>query len=366
MRLSAMAAGCSSSGSRSPLGPLFTVWGGVNTLAETLKYLSEEKSPEGCAILHSRLRVYTISDQDDTGSWIRLYYLKIHCIASFHAPNMYELAAWRGVSANYAGANNDLVGKAWLKENMQNVDPPGAVYPSTTWILEGDTPTFLWLLQNGLNDRDHIEWGGWGGRYGRVCTAGYAGLLSDSIDRVLGSGGRVHVSNHASIWRWRHAFQNDFAARMAWTVADSFSAVRQPPVVKVNGSAGTSAIRVTAKGGEVLTFDASETADPDHLGTTDHLVFQWYQYWDPSIPHPLPTSFPEVGGLVVTPLCPSVTDDQFLNENDAGFTNIVISDRVKVEVPDDRRWGDLHLILEVRTKGGKYTITRYKRVIFER
>jgi len=37
------------------------------------------------------------------------------------------------------------------------------------------------------------------------------------VDQVRGDG-LVHVSNQATVWRWREAFQNDFAARIAWSV----------------------------------------------------------------------------------------------------------------------------------------------------
>ena len=31
--------------------------------------------------------------------------------------------------------------------------------------MEGDTPTFLSLIPNGMNSPEHPDWGGWGGRY---------------------------------------------------------------------------------------------------------------------------------------------------------------------------------------------------------
>ncbi len=31
--------------------------------------------------------------------------------------------------------------------------------------MEGDTPSFLNLINNGLSDPEHPDWGGWGGRY---------------------------------------------------------------------------------------------------------------------------------------------------------------------------------------------------------
>ncbi len=41
----------------------------------------------------------------------------------------------------------------------------GVEYPDVAWGMEGDTPSFLNLIPNGLSDPEHPEWGGWGGRY---------------------------------------------------------------------------------------------------------------------------------------------------------------------------------------------------------
>ncbi|MEM6347140.1 MAG: DUF1593 domain-containing protein, partial [Bacteroidota bacterium] len=48
-----------------------SVWGGVNTLAQTLHKIRATKSKKEAARLIAKLRVYTISDQDDSGVWIR-------------------------------------------------------------------------------------------------------------------------------------------------------------------------------------------------------------------------------------------------------------------------------------------------------
>jgi Protein of unknown function (DUF1593) len=31
--------------------------------------------------------------------------------------------------------------------------------------MEGDTPSFLYLIDNGLSMLEHPDWGSWGGRY---------------------------------------------------------------------------------------------------------------------------------------------------------------------------------------------------------
>ena len=66
-----------------------------------------------------------------------------------------------------------------------------------------------------------------------------------SQDTVAGVDGRVYTSDQATIWRWRKAYQNDFAARMQWTVAD-FTHANHNPVVEVNGVGGTVPIVINA------------------------------------------------------------------------------------------------------------------------
>ena len=47
------------------------VWGGANCLAQALWKVKMTRSPEDLKKFVSKIRMYTISDQDDTGPWIR-------------------------------------------------------------------------------------------------------------------------------------------------------------------------------------------------------------------------------------------------------------------------------------------------------
>ena len=50
-----------------------------------------------------------------------------------------------------------------------------------------------------------------------------------SRDTVTGADGTRYTSDQATIWRWRRAFQNDFAARMDWTIKPVAEANHNPP-----------------------------------------------------------------------------------------------------------------------------------------
>ena len=123
--------------------------------------------------------------------------------------------------------------------------------------MEGDTPTFLYLIQNGLGSSEHPEWGSWGGRYTLSDLGGASKHYSDTRDKVVGKNGKSFLSSFATIWRWRDFYQDDFAARIQWTLTKDRSKANHAPVVIINEStAGPEPLLIEAEAGTEITLDA--------------------------------------------------------------------------------------------------------------
>lgn len=334
------------------------VWGGTNTLAQALIHLRETRSAAEVDAVVARLRVYSISDQDDAGPWIRREFPKLFYIVQPSNPDSgeYAYATWTGISGdnyykNGAGADMALVTNEWLDTNIRSKGPLGKVYPRFMFIMEGDTPSFLGLIDNGLNAYRRPDWGGWGGRYvfrrpygetHPVWTQGgdMFGRVA-SRDTVIGVDGKEYVSDQATIWRWREAYQNDFAARMDWTVAD-YKHANHTPEVEVNGQAGTAPILIDAEVGKPVLLDASGSKDPDG----QKLRFTWFHY-------------AEAGGTGTNLADVTITD---ADTDRAQVTATAVCRPKWLPIGTCSGTGTAHIIVAV-TDDGSPRLTSYRRVI---
>ena len=338
--------------------PLWVIcWGGSNVLAQALHLIRQTRSEARSITLRSRLRVYTISDQDDTGLCIRTTFPDIFYICSLHGWNQYLLAAWTGISGQIDGeraADPTKFTKEWIKENIQ-IGPLGSVYPDTMFLTEGDTATFLYLIQNGLGHPEHPEWGSWGGRYLPVDLRLASRHYSDAVDRVIGADGKPYTTNYATVWRWRDAYQNDFAARMQWTLTGDITAANHAPVVIVNDSSGPEPLMVEVEVGNTLHLDCSKSYDPDG----DELTFNWFQYREVTV-STMALIDPQVPDIAIENLDTECPGRQVKLE-------MPVADKCAMDfVPGKalEKGEQLHFVLEVKDNGSP-RLTTYKRVVVQ-
>ncbi|MGE5810326.1 MAG: nucleoside hydrolase-like domain-containing protein [Ignavibacteria bacterium] len=325
-----------------------SVWGGVNTLAQALYKIEKNKSESEAKKLISKLRIYTISDQDDSGIWIRNNFPDLFYIVS--PGDNYGSATWSAINSYVNGIDNSEINNNWLAQNIQqNHGPLGALYPDVAYGMEGDTPSWLSLIPNGLNEPEHPNLGGWGGRYElykpdfAAVKKGDSGVPIEPETRkiwtnandkytpyVYNEYGRAvkldtvtFDDNKAALWRWRDDFQNDFAARMDWCTKP-YEEANHPPVPALGHPE-----EITVKSGEGFGLDAVGTTDPDG----DNLSYLWFNY-------------PEAGSYKKLIKINSA-------ENARG---------VWVITPVVEKKETAHFILKVTDKG-KPQLSRYKRVI---
>jgi hypothetical protein len=332
--------------------PLYiSVWGGPNTLAQALWKIQHSRSKNESARLISKLRVYTISDQDDSGIWMRNTFPDLSYIVS---PGSYFTATWSAINQVVDGIDNSTISNEWLAEHIQQDHGPlGAMYPDVAYGMEGDTPSWLSLIPNGLNAPEHPDWGGWGGRYELYqpdppantnprFTGGvpieaetrpiwtnaedtYTPRIQNPYGRAIRRDTLTVTDNKVTLWRWRDDFQHDFAARMDWCILP-FDEANHPPVPALGHPD-----ELTVRSGEIFSLDASGTRDPDG----DNLSYWWFQYLEAG-------SYPE-----------QVRFGPYA-ENLYNMHTIVAPE---VDSPQT-----VHFILKVSDKGSP-VLSRYKRVI---
>ena len=325
-----------------------SVWGGVNTLAQALDKIRTTKTEAEAKQLISKLRVYTISDQDDSGIWIRNNFPDLFYIVN--PGDDYGSATWSAINSVVKGINNDEISNHWLAQNIQQGHGPlGAAYPDVAWGMEGDTPSWLPLIPNGLNEPEHPDWGGWGGRYElyrpdfatfkkgdsgvpfepetrEIWTSAvdnYTPYISKEYGRAVGKDTVSFEDNKVTLWRWRDDFQNDFAARMNWCTK-SYQEANHPPVPVLGYPE-----QMTVKSGEGFGLDASGSTDPDG----DSLSFLWFAY-------------PEAGSY----------------EKEVKIDGAENAHGAYVRAPEVEKEETIHFILRVTDKGLP-PLSRYKRVI---
>ena len=237
-------------------------WGGANTLAQAIWRVKQTRSAEELKRFVRKFRLYTITDQD------MQYNMRMDRAYSSHMwlrkefkddlQFIWDEGTWQ--------EQCDLGKRNWQlhKEHIQGKGNLGKEYPDYKWGVEGDTPSFLYVMPNGLNDPEDPHQAGWAGYHER-------GLCADSLTTAWTSWQEPVLSISVGYKRRFYPDEiSDFMARMQW--ADEGQGNHNPQVV-INGSEGLQSFSIEAKAGDTIRLDASKTMDSDG----DKLSFLWWQ-----------------------------------------------------------------------------------------
>lgn len=311
-------------------------WGGANTQANALWQIKTNYSTEVWKKAAAKARLYCIWYQDGGGLWIQKNLPEVKMYASCVTVDVNNStyknndASWRYVwdymSVDYYFKDRlsqnpkeiqTIMDKPWLAANIKiGHGPLAAAYPQE-YTSEGDSPSFMALINNGLQQDTNYTLGGWGGR--PVPFPKLKSILVDGGDDKAGK-----EDFHYTFYRWLPAIQNDWAARADWCVM-SYEKANHPPVVLLDHPSDRN-----TKHNRIVKVSAKGTHDPDG----DELIYRWWQYEEADTYE---------GSIEI----------QNADKQNASFVT-----------PADAKVGDtIHIICEVSDKGSPQ-LTRYQRVVF--
>lgn len=332
-------------------------WGGTNTIARALKSIEERYSKSrNWARTKDRIShkavIMASGFQDDTyADYIAPHWpqIRVEELSAGYALWAYNCNKGQG---NVRGLPNDnlyFTGK-WIRPNIE-MGPYGKLYrawldgqsmpgdpedvfgnkkkAAASWckpldpydfLSEGDNVAFNPLLTTGLQDPTNPNLGGWGGRAKQNSTSPDLWVTVES--EVGKNGSEVDLYTMS---RWIAPIQNDFAARMQWTVTPKYSDGNHAPSVKILN-------HDLAKGlpGATVTLTGA-VYDPDN----DTVKTSWWQYLEEG-------SYPGTVSVAAQ------------GKNQAS-----------VEIPGDAKSGQTISIILEGIDDGTFPLTRYDRVFVQ-
>ena len=290
-------------------------WGGANTLAQAIWRIKQSRTADEVKRFVRKFRLYTITDQD------MQYSMRMNRAYSSHMwlrrefkdelQFIWDEGTWQ--------EQCELGKQAWEqhRDYIQGKGALGKEYPTYKWGVEGDTPSFLYVMPNGLNNPECPQQAGWAGYHER-------GICADSLTTAWTSWQEPLRSISIGYKRRFYPDElNDFKARIQW--AEEGMGNHNPQVV-VNNKKGVQPICIQAKAGKTIRLDASKSKDADG----DGLSFLWWQQ-------------PEIGHTKVS-----------INQHEQAVATI--------RIPANATGDTIHVICEVHDNG-PFHLVAYRRIV---
>jgi hypothetical protein len=299
--------------------PLWVMgWGGMNNVAQAIWKVRETRSAYELSKFLSKLRLFDILGQDDAGAWIAKNF-----------PEVFYIRA-TGVYGWQPPKNG-----AYQREDIQSHGPLGEIYPDTKWATEGDSPSFMHVYPNGLNNPEEIDQGGWGGRFSFDKQEGIRSMSEvPKIDENAETKYDTYYmygnteEGAEAIKRWSEGYNNDFAARMDWSITSDYDSANHHPVAVLNDDRTRQVLTMTADAGSNVELTAAGSSDPDGHS----LNYSWSFYNEPG-------SY----------------DGSVTIQNNTSHT-------INVEIPEGAKGKTIHIILEIHDNGTP-NLYAYRRMI---
>lgn len=350
-------------------------WGGTNTTARALKSIEEKykDSDQWEKIqkkINDKLVLYIILDQDESYSeYIAKNWSDLEIINDrsnfwhfayawqFHSDELNETlkADWcyenlvkdKGpLMENYALMGDGKIIDGELYEELRGTQDyldNNPNYQQYDFISEGDSPSFLYLIDTGLRSIEDSSYGGWGGRFGE-----------DGKNNVLDYNPYTNeYEAQYSLSRWFSDIQNDFAARVDWCLSADKNKVNHAPTINVEQG-----VDLTAAAGEKVTLTA-KGKDIDG----DNLSYKWWRYFEADTYQDSTITTQqqvvENGGLQIDIKRKLGTDEKI----DTIKIENANKNKMSFVVPKDAKKGDtIHMVVEVQDDGN-HQLKHYQRVI---
>ncbi len=308
-------------------GPVWiAAWGCTHTLARAIDEVQATRTTAQLNAFVSKIRFL---DSYGQGGGEKLAY---------DFPNMFYLRDFSNfaVTTGFNTYGEDeydwqYVDDGWFIDNIEGKGPLGKVFIKrrSGHLTDHLAPLYLLSGRYGLSDPMQPTWGGWGGRFNSRKTKNPANLGNQGYHQDYYIYTKAHDTyagynnKYITTARWRQAVQNDFLARLNWSVTSTYDEANHPPVAKVDGS-----LRRTVTSGAVVNLSAAGSTDPDG----DPLMYRWWHYSEPST-YKKTLAISNAGSRDPSFVAPNVAVTQ-----------------------------TIHIILEV-TDTGTPPLTRYQRVI---